>query len=138
MATPAAPLPVPSITPCTERKPEMGGASITVPRGATVRFGFFYCLSPGRLIVRLGKVGELSPDPTALMDQTVPPPEPVQLALPPLDPGSYVLSWSFVPAAPQWQTVAEVSVDDILRFRRIKTNQSNFPFPAGFLFLEVV
>jgi len=119
--------------------PTLGGVSQKVPQGAIMQFKFFYCSSPGHLIVRLGKVGDPSAQSNVLFDQNVPPPPFFDLHLPSLPPGSYALTWTYAPSkTDDWQSVSELHVDDALRFRRFHSNKTSSPLVLGFLFLEVV
>jgi hypothetical protein len=72
------------------------------------------------------------------MNQPFPPPNPASIMLPPLSKGRHVLHWSFVPVSDPWQLVAEISVGGMVKFRHFKSDQSNTPLPAGFMFLEVI
>lgn len=114
------------------------GGTIVVPESARVDFRFHYLGSPGLMVVRLNQAGPTAPVAPPLMKQAVPPPpSPVDLLLP-VAAGTWVLSWAFAPTAKPFQTVAEVVVNGIVRFRHFKTDQSDFPFPTGYLYLEVV
>ncbi len=114
------------------------GGTIVVPEGARVDFRFHYLGSPGLMVVRLNQAGPTAPMAPPLMKQVIPPPpSPVDLLLP-VAPGTWVLSWAFAPTAKPFQTVVEVVVDGIVRYRLFKTDQSKYPFPTGYLYLEVV
>jgi hypothetical protein len=117
--------------------PRPGGV-ITVPLGGTVEFRLHSCFSPGNLIVRLGPLGELVPSSTVLINQQVPPPNPVTLTLPALSAGRFLLHWSFLPVTTPWQIVTEIAVDGMVKFRQLKHNGGNIPLPSGFMVLEVV
>ncbi len=126
-------------TPCDDLGDEIlrPGGIVTVAEGNPVDFVFHYCNTPGRMIVRLGEASETAAVPLPLMNQIVPPPEPIDLRLPALPRGFFLLHWSFVPTNQTWQTKAEVVVNGIVRFRHYKSNDSANPSPTGFLFLEV-
>ncbi len=137
MAAKTTPNPAPQASACNPL-PVVGGVSQKVPQGAVVRFKFFYCTSPGHLIVRLGKVGDPAPS-TVLIDQDVPPPNSIDLHLPSTTPGNHALTWTFAPTdSKNWQTVSELHASEALRFRRFHSNQTHSPLVLGFLFLEVV
>jgi hypothetical protein len=129
-----------AMSPCMTRGPEIPrpGGVITVPFEGSVQFLLLSCFSPGNLIVRLGPLGELVPSSTVLMDQTVPPPNPVTITLPSLAKGRYLLHWSFLPGTNPWQIVIEISVDGVIKFRQLKHDGGNIPLPTGFMVLEVV
>ena len=114
------------------------GGTVTVPAGAKVRFLFHFFSTPGLMVVRLHEVGEVVAESPALMSQTVPPPQPVDLRLQQFQSGTWILRWAFRPLASPWQTAVELVVDDIVRFRHFKTNDSELPFPTGDIILEVI
>lgn len=113
------------------------GATVTVPAGAQVRFLFHFFSTPGLMVVRLHQVGEMVAETPALMSQTVPPPQPVDLRQK-LQSGTWILRWAFRPLASPWQTAVEIAVDEIVRFRHFKTDESELPFPTGDIILEVI
>jgi len=138
MASEATPMAASPASACSPM-PTPGGVSQTIPAGAQVQFKFFYCTSPGHLIVQLGKVGDPTASSTVLIDQNVPPPPFVDLHLPLLPAGTYALTWTYAPAATDsWQSVSELHVAEVLRFRRFHSNATSSPLVLGFLFLEVV
>jgi hypothetical protein len=47
------------------------------------------------------------------------------------------MNWSFLPTAKEFETAAEFWINGVLSYRQIKTNQSSFPFPKGYMYLEV-
>ncbi|HSF38975.1 MAG TPA: hypothetical protein VLT87_04220 [Thermoanaerobaculia bacterium] len=112
--------------------------TISVTRNDRLEWRMFVCNSPGLAVLRLmDSMGRT----VSLVDQRVPPPNPIQrVAMPPTPPaGRYTLFWGLAPVDPtNWQTVAEVLVNGTVVFRHFKSSQSKEPFSKGFLNVVVV
>jgi hypothetical protein len=132
----AAPQNLPGPIASLSEFPQPGGV-LSFPEGANVEFRYRFSI-PGSLIVRLATASALTTAPMHLIDQIVPPPNDViSRFLPPLQTGSYVMNWSFVPTDAVFETAAEIWISGVLSYRQVTTNQSRFPLPKGFMFLEV-
>ena len=111
--------------------------TISVTRTDRLEWRMFVCNTPGRAVLHLlNNMGSR----VTLVDQTVPPPNPISRnVMPPTPPpGRYTLVWALAPSGPNWQVVAEVLVNGAVVFRHFKSQGSNEPFPRGFLNIQVM
>ncbi len=102
---------------------------LKVEAGKPVSFDFFYCFTPGHLIVKLDEV--------VLLDRVVPPPETVHLDVAPLPSGHHALSWLFRPINVTWKAVSEVSIAGVMKRRKSDDNNSPLSVVLDVVFLEV-
>lgn len=118
-------------TRCQGRGKEITQPIIPMKEGDRARFLYVICKTPAAVRITL--------DDELLVDQQTPPPDEIDLELPAqlLGRGVHVLLWSFLGAGPEWQTLAELSVKDVVRFRHFKSHKGNDPVNRGFLLLEV-
>ena len=124
-------------TPCEElRDHEIIIHEIVVTPSDQVQWRLFLCNTPARALLT---ISDAMGHKGTLVNQTVPPPNPLLRAvMPPAPPlGRYVLIWSIFPTGPDWQTVAEVLVNGVVVFRQFKGAKSAVAIPRGFLFMEV-
>ncbi len=68
---------------------------------------------------------------------TFPPPNPITVDLPTLEPGLHTLTWTALPNTEEWRIVAEVLVDQTIRFRRSMGSGSGLRINSDFAVLEV-
>jgi hypothetical protein len=122
-AKPAAPQ-----TSC-DRGPDVPLLKLEVSTVQVVTFDFFYCFTPGHMIVRL--------DDTVLVDRPVPPPATVHVTIGPLSPGHHILSWLFHPVNLTWKAVSEISVDGVVKRRQTDDKSSPLHLVLDSVFLEV-
>jgi hypothetical protein len=101
--------------------------SISVVQGDSVDLEIRVCRSIARIRVWLDSVLQL--DETEV--------EGLHYRTPALATGSHLLFWSVFPATADWKTKDEVSVRDIVRFRRKKSSDGDNPIQAGFISLLV-
>ncbi len=113
-----------------DRGPDMPHPKpLKVSAGQAVTLDFFYCFTPGHMIVRL--------DDEVLVDRPVPPPATVHVDITPLSPGLHTLSWLFHPVSLTWKAVSEISVDGAVQRRRTDDNSSPLHLVLDSVFLEV-
>ncbi len=87
-----------------------------------IEFLFTFCRNATRIVADLGEVTSLAPS-QRILDQQVTSSSPVKANLGALSPGIFLLNWSFV-EAPEWESVAEITVDGTVVFRRYKARTS--------------
>jgi len=102
---------------------------LEVSTGQAITFDFFYCFTPGHMIVRL--------DDKILVDRPVPPPATVHVDVAPLPPGLHSLSWLFHPVNLTWKAVSEISVAGTVKRRQTDDNSSPLHLVLDSVFLEV-
>ena len=61
----------------------------------------------------------------------------VVVHLDPLNPGLHSISWSFLTNVASWGVVSEISVNDVVRYRQRKGDDSHFSFQHLFILLRV-
>lgn len=121
-------------TRCEQGGPEIPAAIVLFRPTDTVEFLFFLCRTNARIRVFLTR--HLAQPRELLVDEAGR--DFISILLPPLAPGRHLLFWSFLGAGEDWQTRAELAVNDVTRFRHRKSSASDDPVNRGFLLLEVV
>jgi hypothetical protein len=117
---------------CDTRGNEILPGYISVPAGASVELLVLSCLASGRLDVTLSQAAGQS----TLAEQTIPPPSPLWITLPPLEKGKSQLSWAFVPTTTPWQLLIEISVNGAVQFRQL-SGGTGVPSARAFMILLV-
>jgi hypothetical protein len=117
---------------CDTRENEILPGYISVPAGASVEILVLSCLASGRLDVTLSQAAVRS----TLAEQTIPPPSPLRITLPPLERGKSQLSWAFVPMTTPWQLLVEISVNGAVQFRQLDSG-TGVPNARAFMTLIV-
>lgn len=101
---------------------------ITLRTGDSVSLRLLLCKAAFRVIVHLDGNRFAEKDPAE--DEMV-------VNLGPLTPGLHGLSWSYLTNAAAWKVRSEVLVDEIVRFRQRKGDDSDISFNHSFLIMEV-
>ncbi|HEY0780814.1 MAG TPA: hypothetical protein VGE98_00040 [Thermoanaerobaculia bacterium] len=117
-------------TPCDRGPDTPPLVKLKVAQGQPVALDFFYCFTPGNMIVRL--------DDQVLVNRPVPPPETLHVDLPALPSGLHTLSWLFHPTNIKWKAASEVSVGGSVKRRQTTDNASEpLHLVLDSVFLEV-
>ena len=120
-------------TRCEEGGDEVLAYEIPVPANGRVEFTTFICNARARLRVWIEEMP--AGEPTLLADQDGK--DEIALQIPRLSVGRFMLRWTVLTPARDWQTRTELSVDGTVRFRRRKAAQGDNPVNMGFVVLEV-
>ena len=119
-------------TPC-EQGPELLPWELPVAKTSAIDFGAWVCFASARVVLKLEAV-PMGPA-VVLMDETGK--SEMKVRLPTLAAGRYELFWSIQTPSAKWQTRAELTIDGVTRFRRLKDSDGANPVNMGALGLVV-